>query len=319
MKKTTYPYLRLSVTDQCNFNCFYCRPTLRASLWTQKERLTFGEFTLLVEALCRYGVRHVRLTGGEPLLKENLSSFIKDLSSLPQLECLSLTTNGYHLSNFLQGDKEDGIDKINISLDTLNAKRFIDLTGVDALERVREGIFRAQKKGIKKVKLNVVLIRGFNDDEISDFVDFGLRHQLDVRFIEYFPTRSKSEIFHGRFIPTSVVFAAIEERFGRLEPLGKDRLSGPAQYFRIGKESSRIGFISSVTGFFCDDCNRIRLTCDGKLYPCLHSQEHTDLKRPLREGDKKGIFRLIAHALSNKKHYNKIICNRAFEMSEIGG
>ena len=319
MNTSVFPYLRLSVSDRCNFNCFYCQPALRQNFLAEGDMLDLGELFLLVKELSHYGIRHVRLTGGEPLLRENITDFIKTLSALSQLECLSLTTNGYHLSPFLRDLKTAGIVKINISLDTLKRERFMKLTGIDAFAKVQDAIFNAKKFGIEHVKLNILLMKGFNDDEIFDFVDFGLFHRVDVRFIEYFPTNPKVDIFQESFIPSKDVFKAIEDRYGRLEFLGPDPLSGPAQYFRIKEEEARIGFISSVTEFFCDDCNRLRLTSDGKLYLCLHADYYADLKQPLREGDTKGLSRLILDSLSRKKLYNKTTCARSFEMSSIGG
>jgi cyclic pyranopterin phosphate synthase len=319
MKIHHYPYLRLSLTDRCNFNCFYCQPRQRRIFLDQDEILTHGEILSLVKVFSRYGVKHVRLTGGEPLLRDDFKVLIQELSNVSPLKCLSLTTNGYLLSDHMPLLKETRIEKINVSLDTLKRDRFMRLAGIDGFLRVMEGVLEAKKSGIKKVKLNVLLIRGFNDDEVFDFVDFAHGHELDVRFIEYFPTSSRSDVFESNFVPSKVVFEAIRERYGDLEFLGSDPLSGPAKYFRIKGQTGRIGFISSVTDFFCHECNRLRLTSDGKLYMCLHSDSFVDLKKPLRQGDFKSLFRLIEESLLEKRRYNKAECSRTFEMSSMGG
>lgn len=319
METPLYSYLRLSVTDRCNFNCFYCNPALRHDFLNEREKLTTFEMLSLVKILCDYGIKHVRLTGGEPLLRDDLSIFIKGLQALPQVECFSLTTNGYHLLSFLENNRDIRLNKINVSLDTLKRERFKKLTGIDAFSRIQDGILNAKKAGLEHVKLNVILMKGFNDDEISDFVDFGLAHQLDVRFIEYFSTQFKCDSLSASFIPSSVIKEIIEAKYGVLDFLGCDPHSGPAQYFKIKGEASRVGFISSVTDFFCRACNRLRLTCDGKLYPCLHSDYHVDFKKALRGYDGKNIAKLIDEVFSNKKFYNKAYCARSFEMSSIGG
>ena len=320
MKAPLYSYLRLSVTDRCNFNCFYCNPALRQDYLNEEEKLTDPQMLLLVKIFCEYGIKHVRITGGEPLLRDGLSIAIKGLRALPQVECLSLTTNGCDLSEFLEKNRGIRFDKVNISLDTLRRERFKKLTGTDAVLKVKEGVMAAKKAGIKQVKLNVILMKGFNDDEISDFVDFGLNKQVDVRFIEYFSTNFKCDNLSASFIPSSVAKDIIEEKYGALEFLGPDPDAGPAQYFRIKTgAAARIGFISSVTDFFCRACNRLRLTCDGKLYPCLHSDYRVDFKEALTENDSKNIRKLIEEVFSQKRSYNKAYCARSFEMSSIGG
>ena len=315
----TYTYLRLSVTDQCNFNCFYCRPSLRRYFFKNDEMLSNHEMLTVVGMLSAYGIKHVRVTGGEPVLKKDLPDFLKSLSSIKGLNCLSLTTNGSFFSNMAHVLKESNLEKVNISLDTLKKKRFHELTGVDALAKVRNALLEAKRAGFASVKLNCILIKDFNDDEILDFVDFGFKHGIDVRFIEYFSTRGGCDASQFVFIPSDFVRKTIENKFGSLRYEGCDSHAGPARYYRIPGACARIGFISSVTEFFCGDCNRLRLTSDGKLYPCLHSAYHADLKAPLRENDLARVSQLIKEVFSNKKLYNKFYCSRAIEMSRMGG
>ncbi len=316
---TSYTYLRLSITDQCNFNCFYCLPAQRLHLLKDKDHLSFDEVFTLVSSLVDSGIRHVRLTGGEPLQRPQVVSFAKRLSAIPGLELLSLTTNGFGLSKALSGLKESGVSSINISLDTLKRARFKRLTGVDGFLKVKEALVKAAGSGFRHVKLNCIVMKGFNDDEILDFVQLGSKYCLDVRFIEFFPTHGRCDSLKQIFFPSSTVKKMISDAYGRLEPLGSDPFCGPAQYFKLGRKPGRIGFISSVTDFFCGTCNRLRLTSDGKLYPCLHSDHCADLKVPLRATDNVRLADLIENTIADKKMFNKTQCKRAFEMSSIGG
>ena len=273
----------------------------------------------LVQKLCARGICHVRLTGGEPLLKKDLGEFIKALSSVSGIQCLSLTTNGYRLGRFASSLKANGLNRINISLDTLKPDRFKKCTGVDGLREVCRGIGEAKRAGFRQVKLNVVLMKGVNDDEILDFVRFGREAKIDVRFIEYFVPNLKCDVLGSHFVSSSFVKETIEAAYGAMDFLGPDPDAGPAQYYRLKNETSRIGFISSVTDFFCGQCNRLRLTCDGKLYPCLHSDYHVNLKKALNDNDEEGWTKLMDEVFSNKKFYNKVFCGRSFEMSAMGG
>jgi len=282
------------------------------------DYLCFDEAFVLVSRLVARGIRHVRLTGGEPLQRPQIVPFARRLSAIPGLEFLSLTTNGYGLSKALAGLKESGVTKINISLDTLKRDRFRRLTGKDGFFKVKEAVVKAARLGFMHVKLNCIVMKGFNDDEILDFVEFGSKYGLDVRFIEFFPTHSRCDSLKQIFFSSSAVEKIISSAYGRLEPLGSDPFCGPAQYFKIRRESGRIGFISSVTDFFCGTCNRLRLTADGKLYPCLHSEHCADLKVPLRASDDAQFARLIEDTIVDKRIFNKAQCSRDFEMSSIG-
>ena len=246
-------------------------------------------------------------------------SFAKRLSAIQGLEFLSLTTNGFGLSKELNGLKESAVSSVNISLDTLKRDRFKSLTGIDGFFKVKEAVVKAARLGFRHVKLNCIVMKGFNDDEILDFVGFGSDYGLDVRFIEFFPTNVRCDSSKQIFFPSSAVKKIISATYGRLESLGSDPFCGPAQYFKAGNQSGRIGFISSVTDFFCGACNRLRLTADGKLYPCLHSGHCADLKEPLRASDGETLARLIEDTIVDKRIFNKAQCSRAFEMSSIGG
>jgi len=312
-------YLRISLTDRCDFDCFYCLPSGRPQFLSEKAVLTREEVLFLSEVFCRHGIRHIRLTGGEPLLRKDLGPLLDGLKGLGTLERLSMTTNGWKLGACVGDLSRRGLSHVNVSLDTLRPRRFAKMTGRDVFSRVEKGILEAARCCPGRVKINVLLIRGFNDDEIVDFVSWGLRHGLTVRFIEYFPTSRRSRIFHDHFIPTAAVRRTIDEHFGPLEDVGQDPLAGPARYVGLRREAGRVGFISSVTGSLCGTCNRLRLSADGKLYPCLHSDYHLDLAGPLRAGRTNALDGLIAEAARRKKDLNKFVCSRDFDMSSVGG
>lgn len=315
---TPYTYLRLSVTDRCNFNCFYCRPSLKQSFFKKEDILSTAEILELVRIFADCGIQHVRLTGGEPLLRPDLVELAQELAKVDGLNILSLTTNGSKLAGMLGALVRSGIQRVNVSLDTLQKKRFAVLSGSAGFAKVKEAVEMACQGAFQKVKLNAVVMKGVNDDEVVDFIRFGEKNRADIRFIECFPTRG-CDGTRDLYVPTRDIKKKIEAEFGALEFLGPDHLCGPAQYFRAPGVSCRIGFISSVSDFFCTTCNRLRLSADGALYPCLHSDHRADLKSPLRRGDQGALETLIAGTLCDKKLFNKALCRRTFEMSAVGG
>lgn len=315
---TAYTYLRLSVTDSCNFNCFYCRPALKGGFFKKKELLGADEIVYLARFFVGRGIRHIRLTGGEPLLRPGFVELARQVARIPGLDVLSLTTNGSMLAGLLDQLKQSGIQRINISLDTLKKKRFALLSGSRGFSAVKEAVEKACLSGFQKVKLNVVVMKDVNDDEVADFIRFASSHLADVRFIEFFPTRG-CDGTRDLYVPTRETKKKIEAEFGPLGFLGPDELCGPAHYFQARDVSCRIGFISSVSDFFCGSCNRLRLSADGMLYPCLHSDHRADLKDALRGAGQGALEALVADIMDSKKFFNKAFCRRALEMSEIGG
>lgn len=310
-------YLRLSITDRCDMNCLYCRPSSRNIFFNDEDLLTVDEIERLAGLFVRAGVRHVRLTGGEPLVRPEFSEILARVASQKGVERLSLTTNGARLASQASLLRHCHCSA-NVSLDTLRRGRFTKLTGRDALGRVVGGIEAARRRDVP-VKLNVLLIKGLNDDEIADFVLFGRDHACDVRFIEYFPTKRRDPGLAGRYVPSGAAFGRIEAAFGTPVPAQDDVLAGPARYYEWPGEPSRIGFISSVSENFCGACNRLRVTADGSLYPCLHADESVDLKTPLRAGDDREVEARIARFVVDKPRYNKFVCGREFDMSATGG
>jgi len=320
MAKITY--LRISVTDRCNFRCKYCMPSGLKEFIPHSEILRYEEIVTIVKAFSEFGVNSVRITGGEPLVKRQIESLIEQIREIEGIEDVSITTNGYKLKEMAERLKKSGLDRVNVSVDSLNREKFEFITGVDALERVIEGIEEAVKQGLNPVKVNAVLIRGFNDDEIEDFVLFSERFGVDVRFIELMPVGGK---FFSRehFIPASEIRERVEKLFGELEPV-RGKGNGPAKLFRVRGTGTRIGFITAVSEHFCDRCNRLRLTSDGKLRLCLMRDEEVDLKSILRGGgDYQTLKGAIASAISRKSRVNGIDALRSLgcerKMFTIGG
>jgi len=315
----TCSYLRVSLTDRCSFDCFYCGAQKRESFLSDREYLDADELERLARLFVGLGVRHIRLTGGEPLMRAGVHDIVQRLASIKGLELVSMTTNGFALADALAAHPFAGLQRLNVSLDTLQRGRFRSLTSVDGLGGVLAGIRAARQSGLADVRINVLLVRGFNDDEVASFVRFGQDHNLIVRFIEYFPTQKRRQAFRSLYVASADVMKVIETEFGPLTLEGRDPLSGPAQYYRLSCGGPRLGFISSVTHFFCSGCNRLRLTADGKLFPCLHADHYVDLRVLLRVGRTDDVATLIAQTAEAKSRYNKMTCSRFFEMSSIGG
>ncbi len=262
------------------------------------EILRYEELERVIAAAIQFGMAKIRLTGGEPLLRSGAVEFAGRLGALPGLQKLSLTTNGLLLAQHAAALQAGGVGYVNISLDTLDREKFQHITGCDGLASVLDGIRAAKRAGFAEVKVNVVSVRGFNDDELFDFVDFADQFDLTVRFIEYMP-------FHGNgwqadgFLPSAVLQDRLTQRYP-LRPLADDP-AAPARIYAIPGKRGRLGFISSVSHSFCDQCNRLRLTADGHLRPCLHGSAEVDLKGPLRRGASEADLRhLFEAALAQK-------------------
>jgi len=279
-------YLRVSVTDLCNLRCRYCMPERGIEKRAHGEILRFEEIEDIVAAAVELGVRKVRITGGEPLVRPDLPVLCQRLAQLPGLEELAITTNGLLLEELADDLKAAGVSRVNVSLDTLNPVRFREMTRGGDLERVLRGIAAAQRAGLTPLKLNMVLVGGFNDDEIPAFVELTRNRQVEVRMIELMPLGPGAAFPPEAFLPCAVV----PERVPELEDLGES--SGVARLYRLPGAKGRVGLISPVSCAFCAGCDRIRLTSDGRLKPCLHSDKEIylrglagqDLRRALEEG-----------------------------------
>lgn len=274
-------YLRLSVTDRCDFRCSYCLPRSHRDFVTPDDWLTPAEITRLIDIFSGLGVAHVRLTGGEPLVRRELPAIAAGIAALPGIRDLSLSTNASRLALFADRLQAAGVTRLNISLDSLDPDRFRRITG-GRLERVLDGIAAARAAGFAPIKINTVAMRGINDDEVDAIVDFCIAHGLTLRFIEAMPIGSGGQQAQDHYMPLSEVEAILRRRF-RLSPAAM-KGSGPARYFRVDDSELRIGFITPQSQHFCASCNRVRLSVRGDLYLCLGQEDKVELGRLLRDG-----------------------------------
>ena len=308
-------YLRVSVTDQCDLRCQYCRPSTLAAAPLHNV-LTNEEFASIVRAAALLGIRKVRLTGGEPLLRHGIVDLVRDLASIPGIVDLSLTTNGMRLGQMAADLAAAGLTRVNVSLDTLRPDRFAHITGAPALERVLRGIDAARAAGLRPVKINTVVMRGINDDEIEDFAAWTIDSDWHVRFIEVMPI--------GQAMDGLLVSAAeILQRLPALAPDDSVVGYGPAKRYRLPGARGTVAIISPVTDHFCSGCNRLRLTADGKLRPCLLDDGEADLLPALRDaGRAPDLAALIEQTVANKprQHHLAEGCGPQIRtMTQIGG
>lgn len=276
-------YLRVSVTDRCNLRCKYCMPSSGVEWIPHEQIMRYEELLRIVRICTSRGVEKVRITGGEPLLRKGITGFIGCIREMEGIRDLSLTTNGVQLSSMACELKNAGLHRLNISLDTLDREKFIRITGVDAFEKVVSGIKKSVDLGFSPVKINAVAIRGINDDEIPSFADLTMRYDVEIRFIELMPMGCATRYGDHEIIGSSEIRGKIEERFGALESI--EYSQGPARVFRIKGAKGRIGLIGAMSEHtFCSRCNRIRVTANGHLRPCLFSEKDIDLLTPMRQG-----------------------------------
>jgi cyclic pyranopterin phosphate synthase len=319
----TINYLRLSVTDRCNLRCMYCMPEEGVDFVPHSQILSYEEMLRLVAISVKAGIRKVRLTGGEPLVRKGFIPFLEQLSAIEDLKEISLTTNGVLLKEFALDIKRCGICRINVSLDSLNPQKFMRITGRDYFHRVQEGIEEAELLGFHPIKINVVAMRGINDDEILDFARLSFRKPYHVRFIEFMPIGKNNCWTSERFIPADEIMNAIRT-LGELKALEHNTLDGPAQRYKLEGAKGEIGLIGAISNHFCDRCNRLRLTAEGHLRGCLFSDNEIDIKTPLRQGrGEEELLELVKMAIDKKPkghglvHLDPKKCVR--HMSSIGG
>ncbi len=275
-------YLRFSITDRCNLRCIYCMPPEGVLPFRHQDILTYEEIVRIITIAAGLGIKKIRLTGGEPLSRKNISFLIASIKNIEGITDLSMTTNGMLLEKFAQDIAAAGLDRINISIDSLKPERYRHITGHGSLDTVLKGLAAAEQAGLNPVKINMVPIRGLNDDEIADFARLTIDSELQVRFIEFMPSASIDSWSPDKYIATKEIKAVIEH----IAPLSPVRLrkNGPSKYFRLKGAKGVIGFISALTHHFCGGCNRIRITADGKIRSCLFSESEIDLRSALRMG-----------------------------------
>ena len=316
-------YLRVSVTDRCNLRCLYCMPSDGIAKIDHREILRYEEILRIVQLAVQKGVNKIRVTGGEPLIRKGIVPFIESLSHIPGVQDLSLTTNGILLKEMASDLFNAGLRRVNLSMDSLNRMKFEEITRGGDLEKVYKGMKEAMKVGLSPVKINTVVIRGLNDDEVVDFAKLSMNKPYHIRFIELMSIGSHCSWNHDRYVSSREVKEKIEQ-FKELLPVHKEERGGPARMFRFEGAVGEVGFISPYSDHFCSSCNRLRLTADGKLRTCLFSDEEVDVKNSLRDSlDNSELEKLIDLAILRKaeRHHSGTKapkkCSR--NMSAIGG
>jgi GTP 3',8-cyclase len=272
-------YLRLSVTDRCNLRCRYCMPDVGIEKCTHQDILSYEKIIKIVSVLSEMGIDKVRITGGEPLIRKGITELICSIKRIKNIKEIAITTNGILLEEMAEDLKKSGVDRVNISLDTLNEERYKNMTRGGDLSKVLRGINKAKEVFSMPIKLNVVLIGGFNDDEIKDFARLTINDEIDVRFIELMPIGEVATWNDKHFVSSKIVLDSLEG----ITPIKTIDLSSPANYYKLPEAKGKIGLIRPISCKFCDNCNRIRLTSDGKLKYCLHSEHELDLNEAVKD------------------------------------
>lgn len=273
-------YIRLSITDRCDFRCVYCMSE-DMSFLPREEVLTLEECARLVKVFVALGVSKVRITGGEPLVRKNALSLFEEIGHLPGLKELVMTTNGSQLEHFAMPLKQAGLSRINISVDSLDPERFRKITRVGDLNKVLRGIEAAKAAGFANIKLNTVLMRGINDDEAVPLVQFAVAQGLDIAFIEEMPLGAVDHSRESTYVSNQATLKLLQSHFPLIN--SAENTGGPAKYWRVAHANTRVGFISPHSHNFCEACNRVRITCKGELYLCLGQEDRVDLMPLLRD------------------------------------
>lgn len=326
----TIDYLRISLTDRCNLRCIYCMPEEGVSALSHKDVLSLEEIERLVSVAAGIGIKRLRLTGGEPLVRLGVADLIRGLNRIPGIESIALTTNGILLPKMADELKSAGLSRVNISLDTLDPVQYAAITRRDKFDEAMAGIDAALEAGFNPVKINAVTVRSLDQDFLG-FAKLSIDRPLHVRFIEYMPVGEssgsdgcgwgKKDVIPSEELLETINERAREEGMAELAPAGEDRPIGwgPARYYEFPGARGTVGFISPLSRHFCSECNRIRLTADGKIRPCLFSDTEYDVKTALREGGEDAVRAVLFEALGAKpdEHHDKVGTERG--MSQIGG
>jgi len=297
--------LRISVTDRCNLRCFYCMPEAGVAFRSSGEILRFEEIQRFVQVAARLGIREVRLTGGEPLVRKGVCRLVEMLAAVPGIDDLAMTTNGVLLPEHAEALKAAGLSRLNISLDTLDRRKFHQIARRDELPRVLDGIAAAERAGFRRTKLNALAIRGYTEDEVVPLARFARRHGMELRFIEFMPLDGDDLWDAGRVLPGEQILKILAGALGPLERVTRDGSRGPATEYRFLDGGPPIGLVNSVSDPFCDRCSRLRLTADGKVRNCLFSMEEWDARAVLRAGGSdEPLAELVIEAVraKRKKH-----------------
>jgi cyclic pyranopterin phosphate synthase len=294
--------LRVSVTDRCNIRCFYCMPAENVVFRPREELLTFEEIEQFVRVAASLGVKKLRLTGGEPLVRKGLPKLIERLAAVPGIEDLAMTTNGLLLVEQAADLRAAGLDRLNVSLDTMSEATFERISRRTGLQKVLDGIFAARRAGFEKIRLNAVAIRGLSEDDLVPLAEFSRKHDFQLRFIEFMPLDADGAWNDSEVLTGQIIREVLEDAFGRLAPIERDNPSQPAVDYRFVDGRGQIGFINPVSQPFCSDCNRLRLTAEGQVRNCLFSNEEWDVRELLRgEATDDELRRLVRDCVAAKK------------------
>ncbi|MEK4509049.1 GTP 3',8-cyclase MoaA [Paenibacillus sp. FSL K6-2524] len=322
-----HDYLRISVTDRCNLRCIYCMPEEGMEFEPAEHLLSYDEITSVVKVLAGMGVRKLRLTGGEPLVRKELDVLVAMLSQIPGIEDIALTTNGIYLASRAERLKQAGLTRVNISLDSLNSDRFKMITRGGDINKVLASIDACINVGLSPIKLNVVLMKGINDDEIADFISLTMDRDINVRFIEYMPIGHHDSQWKNLYLPLKQVFDVCAENNWSFESISSLRSNGPSDNYKIAGAIGSFGLIHPISNHFCQACNRLRLTADGYIKPCLAWSEQFQVRRVI--GDDEAVRQLFLEALSTKPESHEMAKHLLEEqtthmptlrrMSQIGG
>ena len=308
-------YARISITDLCNLRCRYCMPEEGVTKKDCGEILRIEDFVEIARVVVGIGIDKIRISGGEPLVRHGVLTLIQMIGEIPGLKDYAITTNGLLLPKYAKDLRKAGIKRVNISLDTFDEEKYRLITRGGELKRALSGIEAAMEAGFEKVKINAVLVKGFNDDEISSFTEITKDRPIDVRFIELMPFAGQQEFANGRYLSGTAVLDACK---GLIEE-ERDDPSSPARYFRFPGAQGRVGLIEPMSHKFCGQCNRIRITADGHVLSCLHSRNEVDLKPAL--GDEKALRDMILSAITKKPMRHHLTEGQLMErdMGKIGG
>lgn len=292
-------YVRLSVTDKCDLRCFYCLPKGFKGFEEPDNWLSFDEIERIIGAFGALGVSRVRITGGEPLVRKNLLQLAARLSALPGIDDLSLSTNATQLQKQAMALRQAGVTRINVSLDSLNSQRFQEITGGGKLEHVMEGLMAAKAAGLHPIKINMVAMRGVNDHEIEDMIEFCIAHDFTLRLIETMPMGSTGRAATDHYLDLQEVKHRLAKKYELIPSVMPG--GGPARYVQVAGTSLHIGFITPISQHFCETCNRVRLAVDGTLYLCLGQEDKLELRPLLRAGiDDQELKNALLHAIARK-------------------
>lgn len=313
-------YLRISVTDKCNFRCRYCMPAAGLQWLPRSDLLSYEEIARVVSELAPLGLRRLRITGGEPTIRPELHILIRLLRELPGIEDISLSTNGLRLPEHARSYRGAGLDRVNISADSLRPDRIKWISRRDMEFDPVAAALAAADAGLSPIKLNVVVMRGVNDDELCDFARLTIDHDWHVRFIELMPVGEMRDLTWEHVVDSNEVLARVE-RIGSLEETnGPSRGNGPARYYRFGGARGTIGVITPMSHTYCDSCNRVRLTADGRLRTCLFGDDEVDLRTPLRDGiPLEPFFRRALASKAKEHHLLQMQVGGLRALSQVGG